>query len=104
MLGDDSLIPQGLQTLLSAPPNSEGGGRKGLPVTCSPLPVPLWFLGCLLLVAMVTAAVGTTPGFCGEGPAPPLEAHRWEGGAWEAWRGGPFKLSLCVWSLTTQVP
>lgn len=46
---------------------------------------------------MVMAAVGTTPGFCGEGPAPPLKAHNWEGGHLGGPTRGPFQAeSVCV--------
>jgi hypothetical protein len=73
--------------------------KKYLPVTCLLLPVPLWFLGCLLLVAMVMAAVGTTLGSCGEGAAPPFKTHNWEGDLTR----GPFQAE-CVWSLMPQIP
>lgn len=91
---EGQLIPQGLLTIVVTPPTVR---KKCLPVTWLSLPVPLWFPGCLLLVAMAMAAVGTTPGSCGEKAAPPLKAHSWEGDLGDLTRG-PFQTE-CVWSL-----
>lgn len=93
------LILQGLLTIFITPPHTLE--KKSLPVTWLSLPVPLWFQGCLLLVATEIAARGHYPGSCGEGaalpPGPQLGRDLRGALAW-----GLFQAE-CVWSLMPQI-